>query len=323
MKRRSMISVAGGVTLAVALPVRAQTPPKVYRIGVLTRGLPRAYFLLPAALAALGYEEGRNILFDYRSAEGQPERVPALAADLVAQNVDLIVAISNTEVAAAKRATSTIPILMMYGAVPVEVGLIASFARPGANVTGTTVHGPETAAKMLQLLRDTVPPLKRVAVLLDRDNPGLQPYIRASEKAAVAMGIQMPLLDTRTVADLEAALARIVRERPDALYVVMGGTNFEHSAQIIEFAARQRLPAIYTDKSSIADGRLMSYAYNGDDLVKRAAAIADRILKGAKPADIPVEQPTKMDFAINLKTAKAMGLTIPQSVRLQATEVIE
>ncbi len=315
--------MAGGGTLGAALPVLGQTPPKVYRIGVLTLGLPRTLFPLPAALAALGYAEGRSIVFDYRSAEGQPDRLAALAADLVAKNVDLIVATFNPDVEAAKRATSTIPILMLYGAVPVEMGLIASFARPGGNVTGTTLHGPETAAKMLQLLHDTVPRVKRVAVLLNRDLPLLQPYIRASESAAVAMGVQLPLLRAATLVELDASLAAIRKDRPDALYVVMNGVLNTHRQRVIEFAARERLPAIYTDKPPVTDGGLMSYSYNHDDLVKRCAAIADRILKGAKPVDIPVEQPTRMDFAINMKTAKAMGLTIPQSVRLQATEVIE
>ena len=322
MQRRSIISITGGVALGAALPAVTQTAPRVYRIGVLTR-LPRAYFLLPSALRALGYEEGRNIVFDYRSAEGQGDRLPALAVALVEKKVDLIVAITNPDVEAAKRATSTIPIVMMYSVVPVEMGLVASLAHPGANVTGTTLHGPETAGKILQLLRDTVPRVKRVAVLLEPDIPLLQPYIRASESAATAMGIQLPLLSGRNAAELDVSFARIARERPDALYIVIGGAINTQRARIIEFAARERLPAIYTDKRPVTEGGLMSYTYSGDELLLRAAAIIDRILKGAKPADIPVEQPTRFDFAINLKTAQALGLTIPRSVRLQATEVIE
>ena len=323
MKRRSIVCAAGGAMLAVALPVLAQATPKVYQVGVLTRGLPRANFALPAALRDLGYEEGRNIIFDYRSANGQSERLPGLAVELVNRKVDLIVGIANSDVEAAKRATSTIPILMMYGVVPVEMGIVASLARPGGNVTGTTLHGPETAAKILQLLRGTVPRLKRVSALADPEVPFLQPYIRASMTAAGAMGIEMSILPAGSLTELEASFSLISRDRPDALYVVDSSFLTAHRARLFELVAQLRLPAIYTAKAPVSEGGLMSYSNNADELVKRAAAITDRLLQGARPADIPIEQPTRFDFAINLKAARAIGLRVPQSILLQATEVIE
>ena len=302
------LGAAGGETFAIGVPGIHRAAP--------------AEFVLRNACASLGYEEGRNLIVDYRFAEGQQDRLPGLAADLVANKVDLIVAVTNPEILAAKRATTTIPIVMMYSSTPVETGLVASLARPGGNVTGTTIQGPETAGKILEVLHDAVPRAKRVALLFEPEFPGMQFYLRATERAAEAMGIRLTLLPGRSLAELETAFAVIARERPDALYVAMTGAIATHRARVIEFAARERVPAIYTGKLPVTEGGLMAYSQDFGPLVRRTAAIIDRILKGAKPADLPVEQPTNFELIINMKTANALGLTIPQSLLLRADEVI-
>lgn len=305
-------------------PARAQPAQKVYRIGLLSLALPRERFGgIIAALRELGYEDGRNAEFVYRLAEGRDDRLPGLAAELVARKVDLIVTILNPETLAAKRATSTIPIVMVIGMAPVETGLVASLARPGGNLTGTTIQAPEHGGKVLEVLRDAVPRATRVTILWEPEFPGMELYRRETERAAGAMGIRLTLLPGRTLAEMETAFTLIARDRPDALYVVPTGAIFTHRARVIEFAARQRLPAIYTSKLSVTEGGLISYAADQVALMRRTAAIIDRIFKGANPADLPIEQPTKYEFVINLKTAKALGLTIPQSVLLRADEVIE
>ena len=325
MKRRDAL-IATLVFGVAPLTGWAQAAGKTYRIGILASVAPRAGVgpvLLLAALRELGYEEGRNLIIDYRLAEGQQDRLPALAADLVANKVDLIVAFLNPEILAAKRATTTIPIVMAFSQAPMESGLVASLARPGGNVTGTTIQGPETAGKILEVLRDAVPRVKRVTILWEPEYPGMELYRRATERAAEAMGIRLTLLPGRSLAEMETAFAAIARERPDALYVVTTGAIATHRARVIEFAARQRVPAIYTGKVPVTEGGLMSYSQDFGPLVRRTAAIIDRILKGAKPADLPVEQPTTFELVINLKTAKALGITIPQSVLIRADEVIQ
>jgi len=322
-KRRQFL-IAAGALLAAPLAVEAQSRLKVYRVGILSAFLPRELFVaIPAALRDLGYEEGRNIEFDYRFAEGRDDRLPGMAADLVAKRVDLIVTWLNAETMAAMRATTTIPIVMALTLAPVESGLVASLAHPGGNVTGTTIQGPETAGKMLQVLRDAVPNTTRVIYLWEPGFPGLEPYRLATERAGAAMGIRLTGLPVRTLAELESALAVVGRKRPDALYVVPTGAIFKHRARVIEFAARQRLPAIYTSPPAPAEGGLMSYSANLQALSRQTAAIIDRILKGAKPADLPVEQPAHFALVINMKTAKALNLKIPQSLLLRADRVIE
>ncbi|MBI3371967.1 MAG: ABC transporter substrate-binding protein [Betaproteobacteria bacterium] len=314
------------VALGIApLASWAQPARKAHRIGILSQAipLPERFALLSAALRELGYEEGRNIAFDYRFAEGREDRLPGLAADLVAKKVDLIVAFLNPEILAAKRATSTIPIVMVYAMAPVETGLVASLARPGGNLTGTTLQGPETAGKILEVLRDAVPGVARITILGEPEFPGMKLYIRATERAAEAMGIRLTLLPVRTLEEVETAFTVIARTRPDALYVVPTGAIVLHRARVIEFAARQRLPAVYTAKLLVIEGGLISYSQDQAALVRRTAAIIDRILKGAKPAELPVEQPTKFDLVVNLKTAKALGISIPKSVLVRADEVIQ
>ena len=324
--RRRQFLVAAGTLLAASRAARAQAPQKIYRIGVLSQGIPQKSFVaIPALLRKLGYEEGRNVVLDYRFADHQPARLPELASGLAAAKMDLIIAVSNPEVLAAKRATSTIPIVMMAGLVPVEMGMVASLGRPGGNLTGTVIIDPDAAGKILQLLRDAVPRASRMFLLVDETGfPGMDLYNRVTRRSAASMGIKLTQLQIGSVAELDAAFDRIARERPDALKVVVGGTTLrEHRARVIEFAARERLPVIYTNKAPVLEGGLMSYNVDYAALYPRTVAIVDRILKGANPAEIPIEQPTKYDLVINMKTAKALGLAIPQSLLLRADQVIE
>lgn len=308
---------------AAPLTGSAQPAGKVHKIGMLAYTAPRSSFAtILTALRALGYEEGKNLAIEYRLADGQLDRLPALAAELVAAKVDLIVAVTNSEILAAMRATTTIPIVMMFSQVPVESGLVASLVRPGGNVTGTTTHGPETAGKILEVLHDTIPRAKRVAVLWESANPGMEPYRQATERAAAAMGIRLTLLPVQNIGEIEASLVAIVKQRPDALMIVPTGAIMIHRARVIEFAARQRLPAIYTFKRPVIEGGLISYSQNFVDLATRSASFVDRILKGAKPGDLAVEQPTTFELVVNMKTADALGLRIPESVLIRADEVI-
>ena len=326
MRRRD--AVLGSLALS-SLPrlVGAQPAQKIFRIGILSRGRSReqaAYIFL--ALRAIGYEEGKNVLFDYRFAEGREDKLAELAelaAELVESKVDLIVAPIHEEILAAKRATSTIPIVMLWGVAPVELGLVASLAHPGGNVTGTTFNNPEEIGKVLQVLRDAVPRLSRVACLYAPSGLMMDANVRSTQQAASALGIRLTLLPCSSDAELDAAFAQIERERPQALYVGSTGAVFMRKASVIAFAARLRLPAIYATREWVMDGGLLSYSADTGAVIVRAAAIIDRILKGAKPSDIPVEQPTRYELVINLKTAKALGITIPQSLLLRADEVIQ
>jgi len=315
------------VLLALAaLPpaVGALQPGRGYRIGILSHTWPRErleYVLKP--LGEVGDVEGRNTIFDIRYAQGRDDLLDGLAAGLVENKPDLVVAIGNPETLAAKRATSTIPTIMFVSLAPQEAGLIASLAHPGGNVTGTTIQAPEIPGKFLELLKDTVPNLKRVTILWEPDFPGIELYRVEAERAAQALGIRLTLLPVRTLADLGSALVRMASDRPDALFVATTGAIYTHMAQVIEFAMGQRLPAIYGSTVAVLEGGLMSYIAEIVLLCRRAAAIIDRILKGAKPGEIPVEQPSRFELLINLKTAKALGITVPQSVLLRADEVIQ
>jgi len=229
----------------------------------------------------------------------------------------------NPEIQAAKKASSTIPIVMIYGLAPVESGLVASLARPGGNVTGTTVDDPEGAGKKLEILREAVPRATRVTLLWEPEFAGIDAYVRETGRVATAMAIQLTLLPVRSLEELEAAFNMLAQNRPDALYVVPTGALFAHRARVIEFAARQRLPAVYTNKGSVTEGGLMAYLADQRALISRTAAIIDRILKGARPGDIPIEQPSKYELIVNLKTARELGLTLPQSLLLRADELIQ
>ena len=311
--------------IAAAGPLRAAAQStKMYRIGVLSLQIPRDRFrVVPEALRERGYVEGRNIEYVYRYAEGHPERLESLAGDLAAQQVDLILCAGNQDVLAAKNATRLIPIVMMFSLAPVEVRLIDSLARPGGNVTGTTIQAPETAGKMVEVLRDAVPGLRQIAVIWEEGFPGMDLYRRAGERAIEVMNLQWTLFPVRNLTDLEVALTQISRRRPDALFVVPTSAIYVHRALIIDFAARQRLPALYTSDALAREGGLIAYTADTVAVARRSAAYVDRILKGAKPAELPVEQPTKFNLVINLRAAKAIDLAIPQSLLARADELIE
>jgi len=316
--------VIGGLVVFSVLPSALAQTTRVYRIGVLSQWVTRDYIAsrLEPALRQRGYEIGRSIVIDYRLAPNDPQRLATLGAELVATKVDVIIAPTNPDVLVAKRLTSSIPIVMLFGLVPVEVGLVQSLAHPGGNVTGTTVQGPGFAGKFLELLRDTVPNLRRVALMWEPDYSGITHYAEIVVTAARSMGLELIRVPIRSPDDVDAAFSRLSVSRPDALFVSATGVIELQMAHVIESAARLRLPAIYGSKSAVISGGLMSYTANQTELVSRHTAIVDRILKGARPADIPVEEPTTFELVINLKTARALGLVIPQDVLLRADEVI-
>jgi putative ABC transport system substrate-binding protein len=310
--------------LAVPLAVEAQQAEKVYRIGVLapipsTPGL--AEFL--QALHDLNYIKGRNLIIEYRSAEGKLDRLPALAADLVSTKVDIIFALATTAAQAAKGATKTIPVVFAGANDPVNGGLVASLARPGGNVTGLTNIGPDLSAKRLQILKETVPGISRVAVLWNSANPTIARQVPETEVAARALSLQLLVVDIRGPEDLENAFRTITTGRSDGLVLIADVITTVHRDRIAALAVRNRLPMISEFPGFAASGGLISYGSSIADAARRAAALVDKILKGAKPADLPVEQPTKFQLVINMKTAKALGLTIPSSLLLQADQIIE
>ena len=317
---------------AASLAADAQPPTKVPRIGVLGTFSPehpegRAIVdVFRQALSKLGYLEGRNIVFEYRWAAGRFERFPALAAELVRVKVDLIVAPNTPSARAAKQATSTIPIVAWAMQDPVADGLVASLARPGGNVTGLTFLGPELVPKRLELLREALPGVRRVAALW---HPGGlaertgEEMVKEAESAARALGVQLQLVRAGAPNDLDEAFSAMTRGRAGAVITFPSGMLFLERRHVVDLAARHRLPAIYNGREFADVGGLMAYGANIPDLVRRSATFVDKILRGAKPADLPVEQPTKFELVINLKTAKALGLTIPQSVLGKADEVIE
>ncbi len=324
MLRRSFISMAGGVTLGAALPAFGQTTPKVYRVGLLSLYVRREIWPVIPALREIGYEEPRNIVIDYRYANSNPALLPGMAAELVAAKPAVILTVGSFEARALLQATSSIPIVTSaLGPDPVQEGLVASLARPGANLTG--VKGPPVSigGRALQLLRESVPGLNRVGTISELERDSLVLYGQAYRRDAVAMGVTLQRHVVMDVAEIDAALAQIARERPDAMHPGLSDVVFAERARIIAFAARERLPAMYGSTRVVPEGGLMGYAANTTAIARRVAAIIDSVLKGKNPSDIAVEQPTNCDFLINLKTAKAMNFTFPKSVLLQATQVIE
>jgi putative ABC transport system substrate-binding protein len=274
-------------------------------------------------LRELGYVEGQNIVIEYRSADGKDERLPGLAAELVRMKVDVIVTASPPATEAAKRATSTVPIVFALSADPVAAGLVASLARPGGNITGLATISAEVVGKQLELLKRVAPKVSRVAVLQNPSNPGHALMLPQAEGAARALGVQLQVLKARTPSEIEVAFAAMRSQRADGALVLRDAVFRERRAQIVALAAKSRLPAVYGLREEAEAGGLMAYGASVPQLFRRAATYVDKILKGAKPADLPVEQPTKFELVINLKTAKALGLTIPPSLLGQADQVIQ
>ena len=316
--------------LAASLGTAAAQPAgKVPRVGYLLAGShsdPQRQRLLEAfrqGLRELGYVEGQNIAIESRWAEGQYDRYPALAADLVRSKVDVIVAQSGAATRAAQQATRTIPIVMSLSNDAVGSGLVASLARPGGNVTGLTIMAPDLAGKQFQLLKEVVPKVSRVALLTNPANPASAPFLREAEVAARALGVRLQTLEARDPQEIDSAFAAMTRERAGALLIHADALFGNQRRQIAELATKRRLPAVYGVREYAEAGGLMAYGANHIDLVRRAATFVDKILKGAKPGDLPVEQPTKFDLVINLRTAKAIGLTIPPSVLQRADQIID
>src|SRR6266700_4120282 len=324
MKRREFIGLVGG---AVGWPIgaRAQQAGKIYRIGILepTPAARNAANLdaLRKGLRELGYVEGRNLVIEYRSADGRAERFPDLASELVRLKVDLIVTRGTPAAIAAKNATATIPVVMATMGDP--RAMVASFARPGGNITGVTTFSTELTAKRIELLKELVPNLSRVALLHNMGNPAAPPEWDETKTAARSLGLQAELLDVRSEGDLGRAFERAVRQHVDALLIGADGLTQLHQQMIVDLVARNRLAASYPAREFVEAGGLIAYAVNYPDLYFRFASFADKIFKGAKPGELPVEQPTKFQLVINLRAAKALGLTIPQSLLLRADEVIQ
>jgi putative ABC transport system substrate-binding protein len=316
------------VLVAFSVPVEAQQAAKVLRIGFLSNGSPAAISAFNDAfrqkLRELGHAEGKDVTFEYRYAEGKLERLPDLAAELVRLKVDVIVTTGGTPaVLAAKNAASTIPIIFIGTADPVASGLVASFARPGGNITGFTNGGPELGGKRLELLKETVPRVSRVAVLWNTENPSSRNSLKETEAAAKALGVRLQLVGIRSANDLGEAFSKVSKERSGALAVQQDALFTSNRERIVESAAKNRLPTIYSFREFIDVGGLMSYGPSRLDQWLRAAVYVDKILKGAKPADLPVQQPMNFEFIINLKAAKQIGLTIPPNVLVRAQRVIK
>ena len=327
--RTRLVLLLGLAAIGIA-PVGGQGTQreKVYRLGYLSQptraSVERGVEAFERALRELGWIQGKNLVIEYRWADGNAERLPALAAELVRDKVDVIVAPAGTAAMAAKSATTEIPIVMIFPSDPVGSGLVASLARPGANVTGTTfTAGPEIFAKQLQILNEAVPKVSRLAVLRNPADPGWSVQGREVEAAARALGIQVQYVDARSDEELDSAFAAMARGRADALLVSGSSTFLAHRRRIAELALKARLPTMENFREMVEVGGLMAYAVNMPAFVGRSAVYVDKILKGARPADLPVEQPTKFELVVNLKTAAALGLTLPPTVLQRADELIQ
>ena len=330
--RRAFIGTLAGGLFATPLAAEAQGARTVPRIGVLsvgTLGTPETERGLDAfrqGLRELGYVQGQNILIEYRAADGKLERLPRLATELARLKVDVILATATPAARAAQKATTTIPIVASSMGDPVGDGLVANLARPGGNITGTTFLGPELVPKRLELLKEALPKVTRIAALLHPDAFGertMRDMVKDTEAAARTLGVQLQLIEVRGPDEFDSAFSMMARQHADALIVFASVMLFSQRRPIVALAAKSRLPAMFNNRESVEIGGLISYGVSLTDSSRRAATFVDKILKGAKPADLPVEQPTKFELIINLKTAKALGLTMPPSLLQRADEVIQ
>jgi putative ABC transport system substrate-binding protein len=327
MRRIGLAVVLAGSFVLTPLAPEAQQAASVYQIGLLTLGSDptRSEFWQKflQAMHELNYVEGRNLIVRRSFADGKADRLPGLVADLVQAKVDVIVTTSTRETAAAKRASSTIPIVMTVAPDPVEQGLVASLAQPGGNVTGLTSMAPGASQKFVELLRETVPSASRFAVLATGPNAPPREIRHELQTAARQVGVTLSFIEIKGADDLDPTLARAKKDGAGGIIAPLGAFTYAHRAKLVHLALKHRLPGIYWVRDYVEAGGLMSYGANPGDVGRRAAYFVDRILKGARPADLPVEQPTKFELVINLKTAKALGLTIPQTLLLRADQVIE
>jgi ABC-type uncharacterized transport system substrate-binding protein len=327
--RRAFVGTLAGGLLAAPLAARAQQAAKVYRIGLLGGSPPNspggrvAWEGFFQGMRELGYVDGQNILVEGRFYGDFTERLPALAAELVQLKVDVIVAGAPPAPEAAQRATSTIPIVMAIHVDPIGSGLVASLAKPEKNVTGLSTLGPELVGKRLQLLKEIVPGISRVAVLSNPTDTAQALLLKEAKVAARSLKMRLQVLEARAPRDFAGAFSAMTKERAGGVIIISSSMFYDQRTRIAELAARSRLPAIYSVKDYAEAGGLMAYGVNLGESFRRAATYVDKILKGARPADLPVEQPTKFDLVINLKAAKALGLTIPPSLLQRADEVIQ
>ena len=328
MKKTTLLSILGvAVQLTIGIVAEAQQPTKIPRIGYLSANSPSTS---PARIKAflqglreLGYVEGKSIVFEWRFGEGKADRLPALAAELVRLKVDVIVTTASQETRAAKEATNTIPIVMTNDNDPVATGFVASLARPGGNITGLSTLAPELSGKRLELLKEIVPTLSRVAVLGSSTSPGQPQTLKEIELAAGALGLKLQYFDVLNSKDIEPAFRAASKGRADAVLLLSSSVLTSQRIQVIELALKSGLPASYARPEFVEAGGLMTYSPSTTDLYRRAATYVDKILKGRTPADLPVEQPIKFEFIINLKAAKQIGLTIPPNVLVRADKVIK
>jgi putative tryptophan/tyrosine transport system substrate-binding protein len=328
VSRRQLLQGVGAVGLGLLagcgqVSFRASPPPKVHRLGWLVAAGSAPSEGLRQALAELGYVEGQNVVFEFRSAEGRDEQLPALAAELVRLPVDLLLVVGAPATRAAQQATQDIPIVMAPAGDPLGTSLVSTLSRPSGNVTGVTNASHQLTEKRLELLREAQPALTRVGVLWRVGNPGPEDGWREAQEAARSLGLGLVSLELHGPESFDTAFATATREHVEALLTIPDTLVFAHRQRIIDFAAQSGLLGMYHARGFVQDGGLMAYGANATDYFRRAASHVDRIVKGAKPADLPIEQPMRFDFVINLKTAQALGLTIPPHVLLQATEVLQ
>jgi putative tryptophan/tyrosine transport system substrate-binding protein len=326
MQRRTFLAMASAGFLAAPLGAGAQQGGKVWRIGVLSpvpstgTGSPA---LLRQSLRELGYVDGLNLAIEWRNAEGKTERFDNLAAELVGLKVDVIVATVPGATLASKRSTASIPIVMVNTPDPVQLGLVVSLGRPGGNVTGTTTLSADLSGKQLELLKEAVPRAVRIAVLWNPDNPWHPLALKGAEAAARSLAVQLQILELRGPGEFESVFEAMTRKRAGAVLFLADPLTVFHRTRLADLATKRHLPSMYGSREYADAGGLMSFWANSVDLYRRVASYVDRILKGAKPADLPIEQPTRFELVINLRTAKALGLTIPSSLLRRADEVIE
>jgi len=325
MRRRDFIMLLGGGAIAWPRVVAAQNP--VHRIGLLSSGMPLPEnsplaITLTRRLKEHGYELGRNLILERRGAEGHPDRLPRLLEELVASKVDVLITLGYPPAAVAQRGT-TIPVVVFGAGDPVGTGLVASLARPGGNLTGISDVSAEVTPKRMELLKQIAPRLRKVAMLWNADDLGMTLRYRASETGAQALGISVQALGVREPNDFDQAFAAMKSDMPDGILMVSDALTLLNRKRVFEFAAAHRLPAVYEDDRYVRDGGLMSYGPDQSESFVRVAALVDRILKGAKPAELPFEQPTRFRFVLNLKTAKSLGLEVPPTLLALADEVVE
>jgi len=322
MTKKIIFLALCSLLLAPYFPVEAQQAKKVPLVGYLT-ATSSTDEAFRQGLSEIGYWEGKNIVVEWRFAEGKLDRLPDLAAELVRMKVNVIVVAGGNAASAAKKATNTIPIVIASASDPVGSGLVPSLAQPAGNLTGTSTMASDIIGKQLEVLTEAIPGVSRVALLWNPDNPGGAPQLREAAAAARTLGVRLQTLEARNSREIDTAFTAMTRERAAALVVLTDAIFTNQVKQIAERAAKRRLPSIYGQREYVEAGGLMVYSSNPFDLERRAATFVDKILKGAKPAGLPIEQPSKFDLVINLKTAKTLGLTIPSSLLLRADQVIE